>query len=207
MTHLAEFNILTSKNRHRSTSACNVVINNQTALARADDVPSVAPTYPQEGYPNGIPPGQEHMFNPVSYPPPPLMERSVTLDETTTTTTSDTEKEMYKLLAKTFSDILKDNNSKLIANIIDPSGKVIVDAENLARIVALTCGVSAEMIHIEYESGEGGCCAKINPIKKIKNIKIGSLDFKLAYNEKYNNLTDYFNVSLKKIIIPVEELF
>ena len=96
------------------------------------------------------------MFNPVSYPPPPLMERSVTLDETTTTTsgvnttTSDTEKEMYKLLAKTFSDILKDNNSKLIANIIDPSGKVIVDAENLARIVALTCGVSAEMIHIEY---------------------------------------------------------
>ena len=78
MTHLAEFNILTSKNRHRSTSACNVVINNQTALASqpkrpitattnppktfaeqgpADDVPSVAPTYPQEGYPNGIPPG------------------------------------------------------------------------------------------------------------------------------------------------------
>ena len=114
--------------------------------------------------------------------------------------------EFYKLLALTFSNILKDNNPKLIANIIDNSGKIIVEAGNLVKIIALITGARETDIHIEYINNDGaGCaaCTKINPIKKIENIKIGYVDFKLGFNDKYNILTDTFNISLKKCIIPV----
>ena len=254
MSHIADFNIMTSKNRHRSTNACSVVINNANhavtppppppkpkpkptppkpttsgggnVVAKPKltpngantpkDVPHVsAPiTYP-EVTPIIYPPGQER-FQPVMYPPAPqIQERSVTLEgsedvvETTETTTAYAQscrEELYKLIASTFGDILKTNNSKLIANIIDTSGKVIVDAVNLVNIIALACQVSAEDVTIEYEAKEGGCCASITRIKKIENIKIGSYDFKLAYNEIYNNLTDIYNISLKRTIIPLEDL-
>ena len=114
--------------------------------------------------------------------------------------------ELYKLLAITFSNILKDNNAKLIANIIDNSGKIIVEAGNLIKIIALITGAIETDIHIEYVNNDGaGCtaCTKINPIKKIENIKIGFVDFKLGFNDKYNILSDTFNISLKKCIIPI----
>ena len=249
MTHLADFNILSSRHKHRSQSSCNVVINNQTQQHNNESPimynrrrlpvrqptitnpeveknkgnsdsksnestagergttppPPVVPlvVYPdyQDGYSNGIPPGQEHLY--PTYPPM-VMERSVNLEDNTSNEVN-YELEMYKLLAKTYGDILRNNNAKLIANLIDPSGKVIVEAESLVRIIALTCEVSPETIHIEYEA-TGGCCVKINPIRKVKNIKVNNLDFKLGYNEKYNNLTDIYHISLKKTIIPIDEL-
>jgi hypothetical protein len=113
--------------------------------------------------------------------------------------------ELYKLLAITFSNILKDNNHKLIANLIDNSGKIIVDAANLVRIIALICSASESDIHIEYinKDKEVGCmaCTKINPIKQIENIKIGYIDFKLGFNDKYNMLSDTFNISMRKCVI------
>ena len=277
MTHLADFNILSSRHKHRSQSSCNVVINNQTGTSspqvrngltqqhnnespimynrrrlpvrqptitnpeveknkgnsdsksneptageRGTTSPPPVPSavvppvvlpvpsavvppvvYPdyQDGYSHGIPPGQEHLY--PTYPPM-VMERSVNLEDNTSNEVN-YELEMYKLLAKTYGDILRNNNAKLIANLIDPSGKVIVEAESLCRIIALTCEVSPETIHIEYET-TGGCCVKINPIRKVKNIKVNNLDFKLGYNEKYNNLTDIYHISLKKTIIPIDEL-
>ena len=105
---------------------------------------------------------------------------------------------------------LKDNNAKLIANIIDNSGKIIVEAGNLIKIIALITNTAETDIHIEYVNNDGaGCmaCTKINPIKKIENIKIGYVDFKLGFNDKYNILSDTFNVSLKKCIIPVGVIY
>ena len=49
-------------------------------------------------------------------------------------------------------------------------------------------------------------CAKINPIKRIEAIKVAGLDFKLTYNEKYNMLTDEYSVSLRKVLIPIDDL-
>ena len=93
----------------------------------------------------------------------------------------------------------------MIANIIDNSGKIIVEATSLVKIIALICNTLESEIHIEYVvNKEGGCtaCTKINPIKRIENIKIGYVDFKLGYNDKYNILADMFNISMKKCIIP-----
>ena len=133
-----------------------------------------------------------------------VMERDVVIDDKEAL--NGNELDLYKTIAKTYGHILKDNNPKLVANLIDQSGRVIIDAESLIKIVALVCQVQPESINIEYELSGGGCCAKINPIKRIEAIKVAGLDFKLTYNEKYNMLTDEYSVSLRKVLIPIEDL-
>ena len=186
MARIVDFNVNATKHRPMNNNSCNVVINNNASQDKLQ--------YPQE----------------VVYNPPDYAFQSVNPVATTTGESNHVNnismEELYKLLAITFSNILKDNNAKLIANIIDNSGKIIVEAGNLIKIIALITGASETDIHIEYVNNDGGgctACTKINPIKKIENIKIGYVDFKLGFNDKYNILSDTFNVSLKKCIIPV----
>ena len=142
--------------------------------------------------------------NPYANVEPPVIERDVTLQDENL---NGNELDLYKTIAKTTNGhILKDNNPKLVANLIDQSGRVIIDAESLIKIVALVCQAQPESINIEYELSGGGCCAKINPIKRIEAIKVAGLDFKLTYNEKYNMLTDEYSVSLRKVLIPIDDL-
>ena len=184
MARIVDFNVNATRNRPMNNNSCNVVINNNTAQDKS--------LYPQE----------------VVYNPPDCSNFQSVNPVNCTTVSNEIEnlEELYKLLALTFSNILKDNNPKLIANIIDNSGKIIVEAGNLVKIIALITGARETDIHIEYINNDGaGCaaCTKINPIKKIENIKIGYSDFKLGFNDKYNILTDTFNISLKKCIIPI----
>ena len=192
MARVVDFNINNAKTTPTNTSSCSVVINN---VKQSTNDPGNPSQFPQQVVYPEIPNDQ---FQSVS---PNLMTRSANLETDTVNL-----EELYKLLAITFSNILKDNNPKLIANIIDNSGKIIVDASNLIRIIALITNSLEGSIHIEYvnKDKEGGCTvSKINPIKQIENIKIGFVDFKLGYNDKYNILSDTFNISLKKCIIPI----
>ena len=198
MARIVDFNINHNKHLPCNTNTCNVVINN----AKSND--NTVPHYPEQVVYNPdalYPDPNASAFKSVSPGiAPQVMTRDVNITET-----SINMEELYKLLAITFSNILKDNNAKLIANIIDNSGKIIVEATSLVKIIALICNMPESDIHIEYiSSKEGGCtaCTKINPIKRIENIKIGYVDFKLGYNDKYNILTDMFNISMKKCIIP-----
>ena len=191
MARIVDFNLNATKHRPMNNNSCNVVIHNNNASQ--DKL-----QYPQEVVYN---PPDFANFQSVN----PVQSRNVDTFSNETGNAINME-ELYKLLALTFSTILKDNNPKLIANIIDNSGKIIVEAGNLVKIIALITNSLESDIHIEYVNNDGaGCtaCAKINPIKKIENIKIGYVDFKLGYNDKYNILCDTFNVSLKKCIIPV----
>jgi hypothetical protein len=191
MARIVDFNVNATKHRPMNNNSCNVVIHNNNASQEKMQ-------YPQEVVYN---PPDFANFQSVN----PVQSRSVDADSNESVNAVSME-ELYKLLALTFSTILKDNNPKLIANIIDNSGKIIVEAGNLIKIIALLTNSLESDIHIEYVNNDGaGCsaCAKINPIKKIENIKIGYVDFKLGYNDKYNILSDTFNVSLKKCIIPV----
>ena len=186
MARIVDFNLNATKHRPMNNNSCNVVIHNNNASQ--DKL-----QYPQEVVYN--PPDYSN-FQSVN----PVQSKDAGAESTVNM------EELYKLLAITFSNILKDNNAKLIANIIDNSGKIIVEAGNLIKIIALITNTAETDIHIEYVNNDGtGCmaCTKINPIKKIENIKIGYVDFKLGFNDKYNILSDTFNVSLKKCIIPV----
>lgn len=117
------------------------------------------------------------------------------------------ELKLYKLLALTLANILKTNNIKLIANLIDNSGKVILDAVNLVKLVALITNTKESEVNIEYQTDEEpGCWNKLKPVKIIENIKVQHKDFKLCYNYEYNMLSDTYAISLKKFIVPITAL-
>ena len=204
MDRIADFNISSNRQRHRNTNSCNVVINNNHSNS-TPQFRSVtgAPSRPPDTvvYPSV---SQNMQVEPNPYENTQVMERDVVIDDKEAL--NGNELDLYKTIAKTYGHILKDNNPKLVANLIDQSGRVIIDAESLIKIVALVCQVQPESINIEYELSGGGCCAKINPIKRIEAIKVAGLDFKLTYNEKYNMLTDEYSVSLRKVLIPLDDL-
>ena len=196
MARIADFNIACSKHVPRAQGQCSVVINNHQSAAPTN--PSPFPdrvTYP--------PPMESALPDPgFASVMPGVVTRSVEINNGTEKTSEIDEVGLYKLIAHTFAVILKDNNPKLLANIVDNSGKIIIDATSLCQIIALMCGVEATAVHIEYVvKDEVGCMAKANPIKLIENIKINYLDFKLAYNNMFNILTDQYHISLKKVIV------
>ena len=201
MDRIADFNISSNRQRHRNTNSCNVVINNNN-----NGHHSAPPRNPGTVVYPSVNQTMSAPVEPNPYENTQVMERDVTLTDENNQPLNGNELDLYKTIAKTYGHILKDNNPKLVANLIDQSGRVIIDAESLIKIVALVCQAQPETINIEYELTGGGCCAKINPIKRIEAIKVAGLDFKLTYNEKYNMLTDEYSVSLRKVLIPIEDL-
>lgn len=109
--------------------------------------------------------------------------------------------EFYRRLSTILSNILKDNNPKLIANVIDCSGKIIVSGNDLVNLIAIKTHKDPSEITLRYRDVEPGCCAKISPIKNISDIKINNESFSLKYNADYNILKDDFNISLERVII------
>ena len=108
---------------------------------------------------------------------------------------------LYRHLVITYGDILRTNNSKLLANIIDCSGKVILPARELLTTIALMLGVEEQQIRLSYEDPDSTCMGRVSPIKNIATIKVNGYDFNLAYNHQYNELTDVFGVSLTRCLI------
>ena len=119
---------------------------------------------------------------------------------TQVTSTCETTK-LYEYLAITFSRILKSNNATLIANIIDQSGKIILDGNSLITAIALLLNIDQSLVRLTYEDPQASCLHKVNPVKNIESIKIDGRDFALAYNREYNTLTDIYGISLRKVII------
>ena len=118
---------------------------------------------------------------------------------------NESELKFYKLLSQTLSNILKDNNPKLIINLIDQSGKIIIEAQTLIELIAIKTNSNPQLVNIQYGEVEEIKCnlGKVSPIKNIKNIKIDNENFNLKYNKEYNILQDEFNISLDKVIIPI----
>ena len=113
------------------------------------------------------------------------------------------ELKFYKLLSATLSNILKDNNPRLVINLIDNSGKIVIDAATLIELIAIKTNTDANAVNIQYKDEEPTCISKVNPIRKISNIKINNETFSLKYNAEYNILQDDFNISLDRCIIPI----
>ena len=109
--------------------------------------------------------------------------------------------QFYKKLSSCLSNILRTNNPKMIANLIDNSGKVIIGARELVELIAEITGTNVNTVSIIYKTEEAGCLAKVNPIKNIKNIKIANVDFHYGFNKEYNLLNDEFSISLSKVYI------
>ena len=194
MIKISEFNPSISNKKESSTSAnCKVIINN---------TPSSSEILTTEK------PSEKSSEKPKDPEPIPIMTPCVepTLNNyvpeyTTSNTLMLRENDLFKHLAVSFSNILKSNNPKLIANLVDQSGKVILSAHDLVTAISLILGINESSVKISYEDPEAGCLAKVNPIKKISSIKANGYDFQLAFNREYNTLSDDFGVSLVSCLI------
>ena len=114
--------------------------------------------------------------------------------------------DLLKFLVKAFHEIIV-SDIKSLLNIIDQSGLIILDAQNLIGVIARICGVTEDCVKIEIEDEEeSGCIAilrKASPLKPIRKIKVnrgdGFMDFSLAWNDLYNKIQDEYWISLEKI--------
>jgi len=176
MIKVTEFSpALTSNHEHSAIANCKVVINGSTPQVKSRGTPTPEPILP-------------------TYPAP------ATDDESPITYATSYEP-LYRHLVITYGDILRTNNSKLLANIIDCSGKVILPARELLTTIALMLGVEEQQIRLSYEDPDSTCLSKVSPIKNIATIKVNGYDFNLAYNHQYNELSDVFGVSLTRCLI------
>ena len=107
----------------------------------------------------------------------------------------------YILCYNILSNILAKQDAKLIANIWDRTGNIILNGTELCNIIAALCNIDVNAVSIVYGDEEPGCLTKIKPLKPILNIKIDNKDFKLFYNEPYNILQDEFRISLSTVLI------
>ena len=209
MSKIRDFNLV--KASDISTNATNTNTNSVNVVVNADT----------SGSNNQIPANQGVNFTStptptsqlgVTYPPETqtnvayasVLPREATVNLPVNTEETDRlnqELEFYKLLSSILSSILKDNNPKLIINLIDTSGKIIISGEQLIDLIAVKTGVNKNNVNIQYKDEEPGCLTKVSPIKNISNIKINNENFNLKYNADYNIIMDDFNISLEKVII------
>jgi hypothetical protein len=131
----------------------------------------------------------------------PFVERELSLEPEVNLDELKLSSDLYKEIALALSHILKSNNQKLLANLIDQSGKIVIGIASLCVIIAKQLNVPLDHVHIEYIQKDTGCLAKVSRIHEIQNIKINHIDYKWAYNEKYNLLGDEFSISLSKVIV------
>lgn len=113
-------------------------------------------------------------------------------------------------LIRIFANILCQNDKILMANLLDRSGKIIINAEDFANLVALMLSSSGQEvkpsdIKINYREEYITSCLKvrISPFKSVVSITIGDQDFKIHQFEAYNVLTNDFNVSADSIYFPI----
>ena len=203
MIKISEFNPSISNKKESSNSAnCKVIINNSPSGSISPSTSQTNPTGqtgPISSLETSISTG------PISSNPTdqtgPISLNNYVPEYKTSENLMLRENELFKHLAVSFSNILKSNNPKLIANLVDQSGKVILAANDLVTAISLILGINESSVKINYEDPEAGCLGKINPIKKISSIKTNGYDFQLHFNKEYNTLTEDFGVSLVKCLI------
>ena len=203
MIKISEFNPSISNKKESSNSAnCKVIINNSPSGSISPSTSQTNPTGqtgPISSLETSISTGPISS-NPTSQTGPISLNNYVP-EYSTSENLMLRENELFKHLAVSFSNILKSNNPKLIANLVDQSGKVILAANDLVTAISLILGINESSVKINYEDPEAGCLGKINPIKKISSIKTNGYDFQLHFNKEYNTLTEDFGVSLIKCLI------
>ena len=113
-------------------------------------------------------------------------------------------------LIRILTNILCQNDKILMANLLDRSGKIIINAEDFAKLVALMLSSSGQEvkttdIKINYREEFITSCLKvrISPFKSVVSITAGDQDLKIHQFEAYNVLTNDFNISADNIYFPV----
>jgi hypothetical protein len=118
--------------------------------------------------------------------------------------------EFHKKRADILTHILCNDNVKLIANLIDASGKVILSQQDFCELVAVMLSTNEHtyepsQIRLELREEVISSCLKvqISPFKAIRGIKIDNHDFSIVHNEAFNVLKNVYQISTEMVYAPV----
>lgn len=113
-------------------------------------------------------------------------------------------------LIKILTTMLCVKDNELLANLLDRSGKIILNAEDFANLLALILSSSGQEvkpsdIKINYRDEYITSCLKVrvSPFKAIISITAGEQDLKIHQFEAYSVLTNVFNISADTVYFPV----
>ena len=118
--------------------------------------------------------------------------------------------EFHKKRAEILTHILCDDNIKLLANLIDASGKVIISQQDFCELVALMLSTDEHkfepsQIKLVLREEIVSSCLKVqvSPFKAIVEIKIDNHDFNVVHNEAANVLKNVYNISTDMVYAGV----
>lgn len=144
---------------------------------------------------------------------PSSTERYVMVSKQPIVTTEEIENniEFHKKRADILTHALCLDDKKLMANLIDTTGKVIVSGQDFCELVALMLSsddvqVNPSDINLTLQEEVISTCLKVHvsPFKRITSIKINNQDFHNIQNEAYNALTDIYKISVDTVyVIPL----
>lgn len=203
MSRTRDFNLLKVADvsaNSTNTNSVSVVVNTDTSGNSQNNSSNDNVNFPQQGQSIPTPtyptPSQTSIFpNELTYPSQ-LEQLQQQIQEL------ESENKFYKLLSSTLSNLLANDDPKLLINLIDQSGKIIIEASTLIQLIAIKTNSDPNLVNISFVDEEPNCLSKVSPIKIISKIKINDESFSLKYNKEFNILQDTFKISLEKCIIP-----
>ena len=104
--------------------------------------------------------------------------------------------------SKMLAELLTINDFKLLAQLVDQTGHILFNLQDLIRLISLFIGCTEDLIQINLLPPEEiGCFShKVSIFRTIENIKVQGRDFKFFFNQHYNSLRDDYRVSLDRIV-------
>lgn len=141
---------------------------------------------------------------------PTSTERFVMVSKQPIVTTEEIENnvDFHRKLIKIFTETLCMDDKKLLANLIDTSGKIIVSGRDFCELIALILStedhrVNPSDINLTLQEEYITSClhVQVSPFKHIISIKIDNQDFYTVQNEAYNALSDIYKISMNTVYV------
>ena len=207
MSKVRDFNLLKVadvSSNSTNTNSVSVVVNADSSGNSQSNNDAV--NFHQQG-PSTPMPTYREAAAPMSYPPQSIFPNEASLASQSEQLQQqlqelELENKFYKLLSQTLSNLLANDDPKLLINLIDQSGKIIIEGQTLIELIAIKTNTDKNLVNISFVDEEPNCFTKVSPIKRISKIKINDESFPLRFNREYNILQDDYKISLDKCIIP-----
>lgn len=224
MSRLIEFNVGDPKSNQQTASKidCSITINNVsdkyyrnneedevtfTPKARGVETFEESTTTPIEVKTNVI--NNSNDITNVKVKENKSQSRYVVTSRQTVVTSDeiDVNIDFIKKLLKILTDMLINDDKKLLSNVLDQTNKIILTGSDLCELISSLLSTSNNIkptdVCLTYKDNIINSCfrTKIIPFKDITSIKINNQDFQTVQNEAYNVLTDVYNISLNRVYI------
>ena len=135
----------------------------------------------------------------------PVIERSVDIikdENPIIEEPASNDENVDKILLEVYKNILLSQNKQLLANILSKH-HIMIYKDDLEKVISAKIGKKCSVVLKETE--ECGCSAKFDPFAVIDSIVIYEndkrVDFKVAYNADYVELSEKYALSLKIALV------